>query len=410
MTHHPYAERVRFVVELATRLHIYGTTAQRLEGALSGVAARLGLRCAPWANPTGLILSLSDASQPDTFSNTTQVIRLAPGDVDLRKLCETDAIAERALRGEMDVSSAVNALHALDRPASRAERIAFPVSFGVVSAAVATLLRAGVADLLVAGGIGLLIGLAFQFGAARPRLSEAMELLAGMFATLLAAFIATFIVPLSLKTVIVASLIVLLPGLSLTNAVSELTSQQLVAGTARFAGAITSLLKLAFGSMVASQVALLMGWTPMPYHGVVRVPDWAEWPALLAAAWAFAVLFKAARRDYLLVMLAAITGYLVTRLGGLWLPGSAPVFVASVVITVLGNLYARRMNRPGALIRVPGVILMVPGSVGFRGLSSIFEQQVALGLDTAVQLATILVALVGGMLIGNALAPARRNL
>ena len=92
------------------------------------------------------------------------------------------------------------------------------------------------------------------------------------------------------------------------------------------------------------------------------------------------------------------------------LAGSAPVFVASVVITVLGNFYARRMNRPGALIRVPGVILMVPGSVGFRGLSSIFEQQVALGLDTAVQLATILVALVGGMLIGNALAPARRNL
>ena len=410
MTHYPYAERVHFVVELATRLHTYGTTAQRLEGALTGVAARLGLRCAPWANPTGLILSLSDASQPDTLSNTTHVIRLAPGDIDLRKLCETDAIAERTLRGELDVSAAVDALHALDRPASRGEVIVFPVSFGVVSAAVATLLRASVADVVVAGVIGLLVGLAFLFGAGRPRLSEAMELLAGIFVTLLAAAIATFVVPLSLKTVIVAALIVLLPGLSLTNAVSELTSQQLVSGTARFAGAMTTLLKLAFGSMVASQAALLLHWTPMAYRDVAVVPGWTEWPALLAAAWAFAVLFKASRRDYALVMLSAIAGYLATRIAGLWLPGSAAVFVASVLITVLANLYARRMNRPGALIRVPGIILMVPGSVGFRGLSSIFEQQVALGLDTAVQLGTILVALVGGMLIGNVLAPARRNL
>ncbi|MDX9763876.1 MAG: threonine/serine exporter family protein [Chiayiivirga sp.] len=410
MTHHPYADRVHFVVELATRLHTYGTTAQRLEGAISGVAARLGLRCAPWANPTGLILSLSDASQPDTFSNSTHVIRLAPGDLDLRKLCETDAIAERTLRGELDVSGAVKALHALDRPAPRGDAIATTLSFGVISAAVATLLRASVADVAVAGVIGLLVGLAFLFGAGRPRWSEAMELLAGIFVTLLAAAVATCVVPLSLKTVIVAALIVLLPGMALTNAVSELTSQQLVSGTARFAGAVTTLLKLAFGSMVASQIALLLHWTPMDYRDVAVVPAWTEWPALLAAAWAFAVLFKAARRDYALVMLSAVTGYLTTRIVGLWLPGSAAVFVASVVITVLSNLYARRMNRPGALIRVPGIILMVPGSVGFRGLSSIFEQQVALGLDTAVQLGTILVALVGGMLIGNVLAPARHNL
>jgi len=68
------------------------------------------------------------------------------------------------------------------------------------------------------------------------------------------------------------------------------------------------------------------------------------------------------------------------------------------------------VNRPGALIRVPGIILMVPGSVGFRGLNSLFEQHLMLGLDTAVQLGTILVALVGGMLIGNVIAPARHNL
>ena len=40
-----YVERIAFVVDLAERLHAYGTTAQRLEGAVEGVAARTGLIC-----------------------------------------------------------------------------------------------------------------------------------------------------------------------------------------------------------------------------------------------------------------------------------------------------------------------------------------------------------------------------
>jgi uncharacterized membrane protein YjjP (DUF1212 family) len=35
-----YADRINFVVELAERLHAYGTTAQRLEGAVTAVAQR----------------------------------------------------------------------------------------------------------------------------------------------------------------------------------------------------------------------------------------------------------------------------------------------------------------------------------------------------------------------------------
>ncbi len=55
-----YAARLAFVVELAEHLHAYGTTAQRLEGALNAVAASLNLECEPWSNPTGLILTFSD--------------------------------------------------------------------------------------------------------------------------------------------------------------------------------------------------------------------------------------------------------------------------------------------------------------------------------------------------------------
>ena len=101
---HDYAARLAFVVELAEHLHAYGTTAQRLEGALNAVASKLGLECEPWSNPTGLILSFSDPSRPPGEGDTTRVIRLPPGDTNLARLCEADRIAEDVMAGRMDLA------------------------------------------------------------------------------------------------------------------------------------------------------------------------------------------------------------------------------------------------------------------------------------------------------------------
>lgn len=410
MNESSFSARVEFVLQLASRLHNYGTTAQRLEGAITAVATRLGLRCSPWSNPTGLILSFSDASSPNRMAESTQVIRLEPGETDLRKLCQADAIAEKTLSGELGIGEATAALLALDRtPGWRGQALS-TFCFGLASASVAALLRASWVDVATAGGIGWCIGVLYTMGAARPRLAESVDAIAAMVATLLAAFVATFIAPLAMKIVIVASVIVLMPGLMLTNAVQELTSQHLVSGTARFAGAFAVLLKLTFGSVAAAQVAGLLGLVPQEREVVEALPAYVEWVALLLAGYAFAVLFKADRRDYPLVMLSVATGYAITRLGGHYFGSGAGVFLASMVITALSNVYARARNRPGALIRVPGIILLVPGSVGFRGLSFVLERDVALGLDTGFLLVSLLVSLVAGVLFGNLLYPARRNL
>src|SRR3546814_11821960 len=79
-----YAARIAFVVELAERLHAYGTTAQRLEGALILVSQKLGLDCEPIANPTGMVLSFRDPARPPGDSDTTRVPRVPPGDDHLK--------------------------------------------------------------------------------------------------------------------------------------------------------------------------------------------------------------------------------------------------------------------------------------------------------------------------------------
>ncbi len=404
-----YTDRIAFVVELATRLHIYGTTAQRLEGAVSAVAQRLGLRCNPWSNPTGMILSFSDATTDSPLLDTTQVIRLEPGSTDLRKLCAADAIAEDVLAGRSDLAAGSIALHALDRPPGPRARALEIVCYGLSAASVAGLFRSSWLDIATAGTIGVLIGALHAAGAGRPRMQEAEEAIAALVATLLAAMVATFWFPLMTKTVVIASIIVLMPGMMLTNAVSELSSQHLVSGTARFGGALAVLLKLTFGTVAAMQFVKLLGWHP--HEAVENLgPAWLEWVALLVAAYAFAVLFRADRRDYPIVMLSACMGYGVTRWAGAELGNDAGVFFGSMVVSAASNAYARLANRPGALVRVPGIVLLVPGSVGFRSLTFVLERDLILGLNTAVAVLTVLVALVAGVLFGNLLVPARRNL
>ena len=405
-----YTERIGFVVDLAEHLHAYGTTTQRLEGAIESVAKRLGLECEPWVNPTGMILAFSDPVRAAGESDTTRVLRLNPGDTDLYKLCEVDSIAEDVMAGRMHIAGGREALRALDRPGGWRARAMQSLGFGMASAAVAGLLRLPWLDIATAGLIGLLIALLDIAASRRPRLSEASDALAGLVAGTVAIAVSTLVAPLNLNTVIIASLIVLLPGMALTNAMNELTSRHLVAGTARFAGALTTILKLTIGTAIALSVASLFGLEPA-IRASRPQPDWVVWCALAVGAYAFAVLFRAHRRDYPLVMAAAAGGYLISRYGGEAFGAQAGVFLAALTTTAAGNAYARWFNRPGALIRLPGIIMLVPGSVALRGVISLVQaQDIGAGQDAAMAALNTLMALLAGLLFGNLLIGARRNL
>ncbi|MGV8932631.1 MAG: threonine/serine ThrE exporter family protein [Luteimonas sp.] len=405
-----YAARIAFVIELAERLHIYGTTAQRLEGALIAVSQTLGLECEPWVNPTGMVLSFSDPTRPPGDSDTTRVIRVPVGDNNLSKLCEADRIAEDVMAGRVGLAEGYAALRALDRPPHWRGTVLMILAFGLSSASVAGLLRLPWLDIATAGLIGLLVGLVDWASSHRPRLREASEAISAMLAATVAIVVASYVGPLNLNTVVIAALIVLMPGMMLTNAVNELTSQHLVAGMARFAGAVSIMLKLTVGTMIAMTIAQMLKIEPH-VRALRPQPDWVEWGALATATLAFAVLFRTNRRDYPLVMLAAMTGYLIPRLVGDSWGSPVGIFLSALVLTAAGNGYARWMHRPGALVRVPGIILMVPGSSSVRSLLTLVQQQdLAAGQEAALAVLNILLALIAGLLFGNLLLPTRRNL
>lgn len=402
--------RASFITELARRLHQYGTSAHRLEGAVMRVAERLELDCQILSTPTSIVLSLRDLNQADPWAATlTQIVRLGPGSLDLGRLAKVDEIAEKVMREELPADQGRSAL--LDIASAQSPRLGALVipSYGVASAAVTVLLGGDGSSIVAAGFIGLLIGALAESVGASPALGDGLEAIAALVATLATAVISAHLVPIAIDAVIVASLIVLLPGLGLTIAVTELSTSHLISGSARFAGAVASLLKLAFGVVLGHELIALAAIELRPATPVGIDPQ-LQIIALAMSALAFAVLFKAALDDIPLVATAVLVGYAATQIGGLLFRPDFAGFFAALIVAALANTYARWRRRPGALVRLPGIILLVPGSVGFRSLGFVFEREVEAGLSGAFSLVIILVGLVAGLLFGNLLVPPRRDL
>lgn len=407
--------RIAFLLELARRLHQYGTTAPRLEIAIASVAQRFGLVADVWSSPTAIIISFADLAQGDEgVAQSTQVMRLAPGDVNLARLCEADDIADQVINGELNLREGFQRLRALGHPDTRLAQAGVIASYGLSAASIVALfLHSSWPDLLTAALIGLIIGWITVLAGSRPRLASASDAISALVATTIAIVISAFVVPLAVRAVVLASLIVLIPGMALTTAVRELTSQHLVAGMARMGGAVTTMLKLGFGTVAATEICAAVGIHARNYQ-LPPLPGWMDYPTLLLGAFGFAILFRAARRDWPVVMGAVIVGYLSTRWGGQIsgsLPGApAGVFLGGFLLGALANIYARYAHRPGAVIREPGIILLVPGSVGFRSMSFLLDRNTNLGMDTGLLLLTLLVSLVAGLIFGELLISPRRSL
>jgi uncharacterized membrane protein YjjP (DUF1212 family) len=383
------------VLKLGRALHTFGYPAHRLEEALTAVSARLGLRTQFFSAPTALFASFGGEEDQKTFQ-----IRVDPGGVNLEKLALLDEVAAEVALGYVQPSEGAARVDEIVAKPPPYGPLLTTLSFGLASGAASRFFGGGWREITVSSAIGLAIGLLALTAERFPTVGRAFEPVAATLAALLATAAAVKAGPVSVYITTVAGLIVLIPGFTLTVAMTELATRNLVSGTARLVGACGTFLAIGFGVALGTTVGeRVMGKAPPTQPQ--GLPDWTLWAALLLAPLAFTVLLRAQERDTVWIVASGVLGYSGARLGAGFLGPELGVFVGALVVGVGGNAYARFLGRPAAVTIVPGILLLVPGSIGFRTFSSLLEQQTVLGVESAFRMTLVAISLVTGLLFAN---------
>ncbi|HET7232656.1 MAG TPA: threonine/serine exporter family protein [Longimicrobium sp.] len=402
--HQPDPAAAGFVLHLGRALHSYGTPSNRLEEILGAMSRRLGLGEAQvFSQPTSIMASFGPIGR-----QRTHMLRVEPGEVNLGKLAAVERVSLEVAHGRLtpDEGSARIAEIAVARPPYGPALTT--LAYGGISGATCQLLGGGPREIAAATLLGLALRIFALVAGGQPRLGHVQEPLVSFLVSVAAVALAHLAGPLSVLVATLAGLIVLLPGLTLTTGLSELASRHLASGTARLSGAFITFLGMAFGVALGNSVGAAVFGTLPPVDPMPIRAWWAVLAAIAVSPLCSIVIQRAAPKDAPWIVAASVLGVGGGRLGTGWLGVELGAFVGALAVGLAGNAYARWRNRPPAVVLVPGIILLVPGSIGFRSLTSLMDRQALAGIQTAFSTVLTAVALVSGLLIAGVIAPEPR--
>ncbi|MEO8201273.1 MAG: threonine/serine exporter family protein, partial [Gemmatimonadota bacterium] len=290
-------DAIGFILRLGRSLHTYGYAAHRLEQVLDQATNQLGLTGQFFSTPTSIFASFGPQDNQRTF-----LIRVEPGEVDLGRLAMLDGVTIKVLHGNISPAVGSQEIEAILNSPERYGRVLTTLAFGLASASASRFLGGGLREVEISSLLGLVIGLLALVAGKRPALGRVFEPVAAFAASLLAASAGHWIGPYSVYNATLAGLIVLIPGFTLTVAMTELSTRHLVSGTARLTGAFVLFLTIAFGVALGSRISSEF-FGPSVIAEAIALPSWTGMIALVTAPLAFTVLLRAHPRDAIWIVL-----------------------------------------------------------------------------------------------------------
>ena len=390
------------MLRLAQALHASGYAAHSLEEVLQRVCDQLELIGQFFTTPTAIQAAFGPLDRQRTF-----LIRVQPGELNLGRLASLDRVAHQVMYGAIKPSDGSRRIAEI-----WAKKPTYPwwlrvIGYGIVSAAGCQFLGGGAADVAVGMGVGLLVGAA---GARLPRFtisSHVFELTGAFLASALVTELARRGVHLSVPTTTLAGLISMLPGLTITVAMTELASRHLSSGSARLSAAFIVFTSMAFGVALGSAVvSALHHGTPVPVYTAGAPCErgreswrccWRRSGSRCCCARGRATSRSSSARAWsATARSSSAPAYLGQTLGA---------SIGALTIGVVSNAFERFGFGPASVPLVPGVLLLVPGSIGYRSLTLLLNQNFETGLSAGVSAVLIAFALAGGLIVANVLVP-----
>lgn len=244
--------------------------------------------------------------------------------------------------------------------------------------------------------LGGIVGLVLMVGRWLPSANTVLPPLAAIIATILTTWYLAGAAGDGLLRVLAPALISVLPGMTLAIGAVELTSIQVISGSARLMYGAAQLLLLAFGVVVGARIA-----GPITaLHPNAQLGPWAPYLGTVVAALGF-YLYKSAPRGALppiaATMLVALVGQ---QLGARYVDPMLAGFFGALATVPFAQIIARFKGVPPAMVLMLAAFwFLVPGALSFVSVGEVVTTGAG-GARTLLSSVLAVFSIALGMLFG----------
>ena len=362
-------------------LAMSGAETFRVEDTIHRILLAYGVECEVFAIPNSVSVSLEAANGKPLMI----MRRIGFHGNDLEKMENLNALSRQICAKKPAVDEAMEWLHETLASCRTYSTGAFYLGNVLVGIGFCLVFGGALSDCLWAGLIGLIIGLVTRFMDRR----EANPFFSTILASCLMALPAYAAAGLgwlkSPDAAIIGALMLLVPGLLITNSMRDIIYGDTNSGIFRIVQVVLTALAIALGTAAAWRLtAGLYGQTA---SATMSWPAWAQAVAVFVGCCGFCILFNVHGRGLVLCIIGGAAAWMVYLLCGAL---GCDVYAANLFAAVFAALYAEIMARvrkcPATPYLVIATIPMLPGAGVYYtmslGLEGSMMASVAKGLQT----------------------------
>jgi uncharacterized membrane protein YjjB (DUF3815 family) len=200
-----------------------------------------------------------------------------------------------------------------------------------------------------------------------------------------------------------APLATFLPGAAITLAVIELATHHVVSGASRLVAGFMQIAQLAFGILIAAQLAGIAD-TNLVTTEFNRLGPWAPFIGVLVYGLGIWLNFAPPTKFLPWMVLMLYIAYAGQWIGNAVLGSYASGFGGGLTLILFALAISHRPNTPPTMsLVVPGFWLLVPGSLGFMGVTQLLgTHSTAVFTATLISMMSIAVGVQTGLLLWRA--------
>jgi len=394
-----------FVTRLVSQAHQYGASFIRLQDFMSQLPRLFGFQGAMLAASPFFFFEFWRRADPQPSRVT---LRLPVGSFDLSKLSQLGILVNDLTDGKVTIEEGTSRLKQIDSLLPPYKNPIMALGYALCGAGFAVLLSATWRDVFFAALLSLVV-YAITLTAGRSQwVANRLNFTVAFAVSILANLLALLFPGSNAFTVSLCAVIVLVPGLALTLGIAELASKIVISGISRLVDGILVTFALVVGNALGSSMVNAL-WTVPPPVAAPDMPLWITFLSVIVLMLGLVFVFQVRQPDLGWVILAggfAYAGMVIGGQFGNW-QGS---FLGALLLGLYTSFFASRLHRPGSVVMLPGIMILVPGVAAYFGLNTLQTSGIIGALPAVWGVLVQIAAIIGGLYIAASILPQKASL